>query len=56
MGAFFDMDNIAERIEACKRALAIANALRDRYERKKWASRIFVNLNKLRALQRKLKL
>lgn len=49
------IEDICGRLDACKRALKIANTLSDPIDKKKWLSAVFVNLNKVRAaLQRAL--
>lgn len=49
------MDELIQRLDACKRALAIVNKMTDPADKKKWMSATFVNLNKVRgALQRML--
>lgn len=49
------MDELIQRLDACKRALAIVNKMQDPADKKKWMSATFVNLNKVRAaLQRML--
>lgn len=50
------LTELVNRMEACTRALALANKLQDPADRRKWISATFVNLNKIRgALQRHLK-
>lgn len=47
------MEQLIERLDACKRALSIVHRLQDPADKKKWMSATFVNLNKVRgALQR----
>lgn len=47
------LETLQQRLDACKRALGIANTLEDPLDRKKWVKAVFVNLNKIRgALQR----
>lgn len=41
--------DVIERLEACKRALSIANRLPDSEDRKKWVRATFINFNKVRA-------
>lgn len=49
------MDQLIERLDACKRALSLVHKLKDPADKKKWMSATFVNLNKVRgALQRML--
>ena len=49
-------EELAKRMDACKRALSIATTMKDPADKKKWVSACFVNLNKVRAaLQRMLK-
>lgn len=44
------IEDIIARLDACKRALSIANKLPEDQGRKKWISACFVNLNKVRGL------
>lgn len=47
------MDELATRLDHCKKALSLANKLPDPADKKRWLSACFVNLNKVRAsLQR----
>lgn len=47
------IEQLTQRLDACKRALAIVNTMKDPADKKKWMSATFVNLNKVRgALQR----
>lgn len=49
------IEQLVERLDACKRALSLVHKLPDPQDRKKWMSAAFVNLNKIRgALQRML--
>lgn len=43
------MEDLMRRMDACKRALGIANKLPDKADRLKWVSAVFVNMNKIRA-------
>lgn len=45
---------LRQQIQACHRAMSIANALPDKDESKRLRSRIFSNLNRLRAQIKKL--
>lgn len=45
---------LRQRIQACHRAMSIANSLPDKEESKRLRSRIFGNLNRLRAQIKKL--
>lgn len=42
------MDDAIERFDACRRALAIVNRMKDPADRKKWLSAVIVNMNKVR--------
>lgn len=49
------IEQLVERLDACKRALSLVHKLKDPADKKKWMSATFVNLNKVRgALQRML--
>lgn len=49
------IEELVQRLDACKRALSIVAKMRDPADKKKWMSATFVNLNKVRgALQRML--
>lgn len=49
------MEELIQRLDACKRALSIVHKMTDPADKKKWMSATFVNLNKVRgALQRML--
>lgn len=43
-----DLEDAARRLQACKRALGIANSLPDEHGRQKWKRAALVNLNKVR--------
>ena len=43
------LDDVQRRMDACKRALGIANTLPDPADKKKWVIAVFVNMNKIRA-------
>jgi hypothetical protein len=42
------IEDLIGRLDACKRALSIASKFKDPADRKKWVSKVFVNLNKVR--------
>lgn len=44
-----DLDDVARRLQHCKKALAIANTLPDAADRKKWKGAALANLNRVRA-------
>lgn len=49
------IDDLIRRLDACSRAMALVNKMRDPAEKKKWLGKVFVNLNKIRgAIQRQL--
>jgi hypothetical protein len=43
------VEDLMQRMDACKRALSLCSKLRDPADKKKWLSATFVNLNKVRA-------
>lgn len=47
------MEDLIQRMDACKRAMSLANKLTGA-DRKKWLSATFVNMNKIRAGLRRL--
>lgn len=49
------IDDLIRRLDACSRAMALVNKMKDPAEKKKWLGKVFVNLNKIRAaIQRQL--
>jgi hypothetical protein len=48
------VEQLQSRLDACKRALGIANSLPDPADRKKWVKAVFVNLNKVRSALQKM--
>lgn len=47
------LEDLMTRLDACKRALAIVNGMKDPADRRKWLRATFINLNKVRgAMQR----
>lgn len=56
MGDDLSLEQLIDRLDACKRALMIVAKMEDPADKKKWMSATFVNLNKVSgALQRALR-
>lgn len=48
------VEDAIQRLDACKRALALVNKMTDPVDKKKWLSKVFVNLNKVSAAVKRL--